>query len=307
MGRDQQATRGGHHGEEQRGEERHGEEQYRALSSRLAGTVTASRSQPPLVLLHGFTQTGRSWSPVVEALEDGLPLVLPDAPGHGGSATVRAGLWRTADLLVQTVGQPAVWAGYSMGGRTALHVALAHPDQVLGLVLVSATAGIEDARGREARVASDEALAARIEQEGTAPFLTWWLAQPLFATLPKAHDGLEDRLANTPAGLASSLRLAGAGRQEPLWERLSELRDRGLPVHLIAGELDQDYRDRAQRMAVAIGPTAALTTVAGAGHACHLERPHEVAAAIAALYARRLPVPAAHDKGQQSEGQPDRQ
>jgi 2-succinyl-6-hydroxy-2,4-cyclohexadiene-1-carboxylate synthase len=285
----------------------HGEEQYRALSFGLAGPVTGSRSQPPLVLLHGFTQTGRSWSPVVTALQDRLPLVLPDAPGHGGSATARAGLWRTADLLVQTVGQPAVWAGYSMGGRTALHVALAHPDQVLALVLISTTAGIEDASGREARVAADEALAARIEQEGTASFLSWWLAQPLFATLSKDRDGLDDRLANTPAGLASSLRLAGAGRQEPLWERLSELGDRGLPVHLIAGELDRDYCDRAQRMAVAVGPTAALTIVAGAGHACHLERPQEAAAAIAGLYARRLPVPAARDQGDRSERQPDRQ
>ncbi len=295
MGRDRQATRDG----------QHGEEQYRALSSRLAGPVAASGSQPPLVLLHGFTQTGRSWSPVVEALEERLPLVLPDAPGHGGSATVRAGLWRTADLLVQTVGQPAVWAGYSMGGRTALHVALAHPEQVLGLVLISTTAGIEDARGREARVASDEALAARIEQEGTAPFLSWWLAQPLFATLPKERGGLDDRVENTPAGLASSLLLAGTGRQEPLGDRLAELGDRGLPVHLVAGELDRDYRHRAERMAAAIGPTAALTIVAGAGHACHLERPQEAAAAIAALYARRLPMPVCHDQGGQSERQAD--
>ena len=37
-----------------------------------------------------------------------------------------------------------MWVGYSMGGRTALHVALAHPDLVEALVLISTTAGIED-------------------------------------------------------------------------------------------------------------------------------------------------------------------
>ena len=58
-------------------------------------------------------------------------------------------------------------------------------------------------------------LAERIEQEGTEPFLASWLSQPLFATLPPERAGLEERLANTPAGLASSLRLSGAGAQEP--------------------------------------------------------------------------------------------
>ncbi len=82
---------------------------------------------------------------------------------------------------------------------------------------------------------------------------------------------------NTAAGLASSLRLAGQGAQEPLWSRLAELGRRELPVLLLAGEQDSRYVDQARRMAATIGPSASVHVVAGAGHACHLERPAEVA------------------------------
>ncbi len=244
----------------------------------------------PLVLLHGFTQTGASWAPVVEALHGRFPVVLPDAPGHGGSSGVRAGLWQTADLLAAAVAGPAIWVGYSMGGRTALHLALAHPEKVAALVLVSTSAGIDDDVKRAARRTADEALARRVESEGTERFLAWWLAQPLFATLPRHSAGLEDRLTNTPEGLAASLRLAGAGAQGSLWPRLGELGRSAMPVLLLAGELDRDYRSYAERMAALIGPTAHAGTVPGAGHACHLERPREVAAAIAGFWEGVAPV-----------------
>ncbi len=238
---------------------------------------------PPLVLLHGFTQSAASWAPVVEALTGRASLVLPDAPGHGGSAQVATDLWATADLLAELVPGPAVWAGYSMGGRTALHVALAHPDRVKRLVLISAGAGIDGPAARAARRVTDEELARRIEAEGVDSFLSFWLAQPLFASLGADRAGRESRLVNTAAGLASSLRLAGAGAQEPLWHRLGELGRRRLPVLLIAGEHDARYVDQARRMAAAIGPSATLEVVAGAGHACHLERPAEVAEALIAF------------------------
>jgi 2-succinyl-6-hydroxy-2,4-cyclohexadiene-1-carboxylate synthase len=236
-----------------------------------------------LVLLHGFTQTGASWSPVARLLEDRFDMLLPDSPGHGGSSQVRAGLWETADLLAEAATGPACWAGYSMGGRMALHVALAHPEVVTSLVLVSTNPGIEDPVARRERQVADEALAARIQREGVESFLHRWLDQPLFATLSRPAAGLGERLANTAEGLASSLRLAGVGTQEPLWARLEELRTRSLPVLLITGELDQAYCRHAARMAELIGPSARSIVVDGAGHACHLEKPDEVAAAVSAF------------------------
>ena len=258
---------------------------YTVLPARTFGPARRPRA-PTLVLLHGFTQTGASWAPLAN-LFPRYRLLAPDAPGHGAASSVAADLWGTADLLAATLAaagiEQAHWAGYSMGGRMALHLALLHPGRVAKLVLISTSAGIEDPAQRKARRHADEVLAQRVERGGTQglqDFLSAWLAQPLFATLPAERSGLDQRLANTPAGLASSLRLAGAGTQEPLWGRLPELGERGVPVLLVAGELDRKYCEQAAAMAALIGASARTHVVRGAGHACHLERPEEVAAVI---------------------------
>jgi 2-succinyl-6-hydroxy-2,4-cyclohexadiene-1-carboxylate synthase len=172
-----------------------------------------------------------------------------------------------------------------MGGRMALHVALAYPDLVERLVLISATPGIKDEAERSARRQADKALAAGLQSGGLARFLSKWLAQPMFATLSPQQADLGSRMANSPAGLASSLLLAGTGAQEPLWPRLAELA--GKDVLLLSGERDEKFCDVARRMAAAMGPRARHVVVAGAGHACHLEHPREVAATIADFCAAR--------------------
>lgn len=229
-----------------------------------------------MVLLHGFTQTSRSWGPVAEALCRDHLVITPDIPGHGRSASVRVDLRAGAGRLADAIG-PADWVGYSMGGRFALHIALQRPDVVHRLVLVSTTAGMDDPAERAARRASDDTLATRIETEGVAAFVTWWLTLPLFATLPAEAAALDTRLGHDPAGLASSLRLAGTGTQEPLWDRLGELT---MPVLVVTGELDQAYTQRGRRLAAAIGPNARLVVLPGAGHACHLETPEAFLAAL---------------------------
>lgn len=226
-----------------------------------------------LALVHGFTQSGRTWGPAGEALGRRYQVVALDAPGHGRSSSVAADLPGGADLMADAVaahGGPAAWLGYSMGGRFALHVALRHPRLVEKLVLVSSTAGLDDPAERRSRRDSDEALAERIEAEGVEPFLRWWLAQPLFATLPEPLAQVETRLDGSAAGLADSLRRAGTGAQDPLWEHLAHL---DMPVLVVAGELDTKYLALADRLHGAIGTNASVAVIEGAGHACHLERP----------------------------------
>ena len=225
-----------------------------------------------LALVHGFTQSGQAWGPVGVALQPRFRLLLVDAPGHGRSAAVDTDLPGGADLMAAAVGSPASWLGYSMGGRYALHVALRHPDAVEKLVLVSATAGIDDPAERQARRRADDALAVRLEEEGLEPFLRWWLSRPLFATLPPSAAQLESRLGGQASGLANSLRRAGTGTQEPLWEQLGGLE---MPVLVIAGGLDREYAARAERLAAAIGANAEVHIIDGAGHACHLEQPEQ--------------------------------
>lgn len=247
----------------------------------------APSGQPPLALVHGFTQTGRSWGELATRLGGSRPVLLVDAPGHGGSAGVHVDLWGAGRALLETAGD-ADLLGYSMGGRMCLHAALLDPGSRRRLVLVGATAGILDEAERRRRRAEDETLAARIEEDGDAglpELVERWLAGPLFAGLTADAARREARLENTAAGLASSLRLCGTGTQEPLDARLGEL---AMPVLLVVGEQDAKFRAEAERLCVGLHH-AEVATIEGAGHACHLERPDAFVAIVEAWLAETAP------------------
>lgn len=232
---------------------------------------------PRLGLMHGFTQTRRCWGPFAQELARQFELVIVDAPGHGGSAGVVADVPIGASLLGWTVGQ-ASYLGYSMGGRHALRLAVDKPDLVERLVLIGASPGIDEDRARHDRLARDVALAEHLEQVGVDQFLTEWLEQPLFATLPPAASFVEERRTNTSQGLAASLRTAGTGAQDPLWDKLASLE---MPVLLLVGALDKRFTSVADRMREAIGVNATVHVIADAGHTVHLERPAETARVVA--------------------------
>jgi 2-succinyl-6-hydroxy-2,4-cyclohexadiene-1-carboxylate synthase len=229
-----------------------------------------------LVLLHGFTQTGRSWDSVAAELGERYRCFAPDLPGHGDAADRRPA---TFDAVTAYLGalKPSrfVLCGYSMGGRLALHAALALGSRVERLVLIGASPGIADPAERAERRRTDDVLAERIEAGGLEAFVDEWGELPLFASQPRgvAQAAREDRLRNTASGLAAALRGMGTGTMEPLWDRLGEL---PMPVTLVAGEHDAKFRAIAERMARAIEHPS-LIVIGGAGHAAHLERPGYVA------------------------------
>jgi len=198
-----------------------------------------------------------------------------DMPGHGEAADQRGDLWGAADHLIDTGGSGVV-IGYSMGGRVALHAAVARPDSVDRLVLIGVTAGIDSERERAARRDADEQIAQRIERDGVPGFVDWWLQNPLFAGLDEASAQRSDRCRNTVAGLASSLRSCGTGTQEPLWDRLGEV---DVPTLIMVGEHDAKFRALGERLAASL-PAASMEIVADAGHSVHLEQPEATADAI---------------------------
>ncbi|MBU3701670.1 MAG: alpha/beta fold hydrolase [Acidimicrobiia bacterium] len=240
----------------------------------------------PFILLHGFTQTLHAWGPFADHLADHRAdhradrrgVLGVDLPGHGDSTEVEVDLAGTAELLAASI-PPGIVVGYSMGGRVALHLTLRHPEVVTGLVLLSTTAGIDDADDRAERRADDERLADHIETVGVDTFLVEWLARPLFAGLDPDRAGLDARRANTAAGLASSLRLCGTGTQTPLWDELPRIT---CPTLVVVGARDPKFRSLGERLCHSIGAHAALTVIADAGHNAPLERPAETATAIAA-------------------------
>jgi 2-succinyl-6-hydroxy-2,4-cyclohexadiene-1-carboxylate synthase len=236
--------------------------------------------RPTVLLIHGFTQTGASWRGVIEALGERYTALAPDLRGHGSAAARRpVTVEACVTDLVAAAPERFALAGYSMGGRLALRVALAHPDRVERLVLVGTTPGIADDVERAARREADDALADELDAGlGIEAFASRWGRQPIFKGQPAevATAAHEDRLRNDPAGLAAALRGLGQGALEPLWPRLGDLR---MAVTAIAGERDGTYAKLAERMVVRI-PRARALIVPGAGHAVQLEAPGIVAAAL---------------------------
>jgi 2-succinyl-6-hydroxy-2,4-cyclohexadiene-1-carboxylate synthase len=233
----------------------------------------AGSGQPRLVLVHGFTQTGRSWRRVLPELSVDHEVAVVDAPGHGDSSPAVNDLWTGARDIVEAAGD-GVYVGYSMGARYALAAALCRPDAVRGLILLGANPGIEDDAERADRARHDAELAAGVERDGVSAFVESWLDQPLFATLPHDAADVEDRRRNSALGLASSLRHAGTGVQDVLWDRVRDIR---VPVLVLAGEADAKFRMIGERLAAAVGAGATYAVVPGAGHAAHLEKPDDFA------------------------------
>lgn len=235
-----------------------------------------------IVLLHGFGGTRRAWDGVLAHLpvERYRPLAL-ELPGHGEEADASRPI--TFDGCVESVlarsPERFVLAGYSMGGRIALHVALDAPERVERLVLVGVTAGIEDKQERQRRRDSDHALADDLERGSFERFIERWRAQPLFEGEPAQVSALAraDQRRNRPDALAAVLRGIGTGEMRPLWDRLGEL---PMPVTVVAGARDLKFQQAGRRMAELI-PRAELRVVPGAHH-LPLENPTAVAEALRA-------------------------
>jgi 2-succinyl-6-hydroxy-2,4-cyclohexadiene-1-carboxylate synthase len=234
---------------------------------------------PALVLLHGFTHTGASWDPVLAALGESYRALAPDIRGHGVASTCEpVTLDRVLADLDSLAGESFTLAGYSMGGRIALHAALAFKERVKRLVLISASPGIEDDAERALRAVADEQLAAVLERITIEEFIARWEANPVLARQPSrvVAELRADRLRNHPEGLARALRGLGTGALPSLWHRLGEL---SMPVLVLAGERDRKFATIAEQMSSSI-PNVELEIVSGAGHALHLERPDRVAELI---------------------------
>jgi pimeloyl-ACP methyl ester carboxylesterase len=101
--------------------------------------------KPPLVLLHGLTGSGACWTPLARSLETDFDVVMPDARGHGRSATPSGGYTYeelAADVLAVMRDlhlAPAIVLGHSMGGMTAAVAASRAGPAVRAVVLADPT------------------------------------------------------------------------------------------------------------------------------------------------------------------------
>jgi 2-succinyl-6-hydroxy-2,4-cyclohexadiene-1-carboxylate synthase len=249
-------------------------------------------SDDPLVLLHGFTGTHRTWDRLGERLGKKNFLILPDLPGHGRSGVspsrAEMGIGSTSDAVAEVMGlamggrqqqgRKAALLGYSLGGRVALDLACRHQELLSCLVLEGASPGIGRDAEREERRARDDELADEIELRGVEWLVDHWQETPLFVTqkeLPsQAFEAVRrDRLSNSARGIAMSLRGAGTGEMVPLWGKIEDLR---IPVLLVVGKRDPKYAEIGEAMHLKI-PGSVVAEVDGAGHCVHVEKPEEFA------------------------------
>lgn len=232
------------------------------------------------LLLHGFMGSGADWAGVRAQLRIEGPFLTPDLPGHGEAVELEPeaySLDSAVDALADLLDGPAVVAGYSMGARVALHLAVRHPDRVGALVLVSGSPGLRTDDERAARRQLDARRAAEITDDFAA-FLDAWYRAPLWSGLSDALRVwlLTWRLENDPAELAKALDGMGVGQQPSYWDALADLH---CPVWALAGVRDDKYLQLLKEMAEA-GPVQPVV-VPDAGHALLVEAPEAVADAIA--------------------------
>ena len=111
----------------------------------------AGGSGPPLLLLHGYTQTNVMWHRVAPALAKRFSLIIVDLPGYGWSAVPQAdqthapydkrSMAKAMIEVMEKLGHVrSRIAGHDRGGRVAYRLALDHPgrvEQMLSLIHIS--------------------------------------------------------------------------------------------------------------------------------------------------------------------------
>src|SRR6476619_4909047 len=110
-------------------------------SARLPVTEQGDADGAPLVLLHGYSDSGRSFEPVLAELPASIRALAVTLRGHGDAPKPDGG-YDVAQLAADVVPvldragiERAVVAGHSMGSVVAARVAIDAPERVAGLVL----------------------------------------------------------------------------------------------------------------------------------------------------------------------------
>ena len=139
----------------------------------------------PIVALHGFTGQGADFEPLRATLPTGTNLSAPDLPGHGSKSLLRDlpaySLPSHLAIISEAATAPQITLiGYSMGGRLALHWAIAHPERIRRLILIGASPGLATPEERDERRLSDATLAEFIRTRGLDAFFKYWHNQTFF-------------------------------------------------------------------------------------------------------------------------------
>jgi pimeloyl-ACP methyl ester carboxylesterase len=237
----------------------------------------------PVVLLHGVTDSWRSFERVLPRLPADLHALAISARGHGDSSRPEHGyglsdMSRDLDAFMDAVGlPPAVIVGHSMGAMVAQRFVAAHPHRVRGLVLMGAFATLfEDPGLTDFYRSAIAPLADPID----AAFAREWQVSTL--ARPMAREHLDTAVSET-------LKVPARVWHEAFRRFLetpdftSELARLSVPCLIVWGNRDTyALRDSQDRLLTAI-PGARLLVYEGGGHSFHWEDPDRFAADLIAF------------------------
>ncbi|GAB2594326.1 alpha/beta hydrolase [Ramlibacter solisilvae] len=249
---------------------------------RLPGGITIEcaeqgrRGGPALLMLHGITDTWRSFEPVLPLLPADWHVISMTQRGHGGSSV--AASYRTRDFaadaasLIATLGLKQVLVvGHSMGAVNALRMAIDQPARVRGVVAAGAFASFSDKPDFVDFVRSQiMTLGERVPRALAESFQRDTVAGPV---APGLMDTMVEECLRTPA---ATWRGAFAALLEDDFS--AELHAVEVPVLLPWGEADAFSPESDQQRLERQLPRATRAVYAGVGHALHWEQPRRFAA-----------------------------
>lgn len=241
-----------------------------------------SASSNYIILLHGFTGSAEDWNFLTSDLNPDFNIIAIDLIGHGKSSSPLTPDFYSSNEISNQIYhiinffklKKIILLGYSMGGRAALSFAVKFPKIVNGLILESATAGIENDILRNERKKEDARLSEYILNNHLEKFIDYWMNLDLFSTqksLPAEKLKLirEQKLKNNKIGLSNSLKEFSTGKMIPLFDQLKNLYVKTL---LINGEFDKKYTEINFQLE-SLFPNAKHVIIKDAGHNTHLEQP----------------------------------
>ncbi|MGI5130346.1 alpha/beta fold hydrolase [Pseudonocardia sp. CA-107938] len=237
---------------------------------------------PPVVFLHGGAMDRRMWDPQL-ALADRCTVVRLDARGHGGSSTPVAPFRHYDDVaavLRELALGPAVLVGLSMGGATALDVAIAHPGLVRAVVALGTGASSASADGHlfrdpwmQDRLAALAAAAAAFDaQAWTATFLEIGLVGP-YRALDDVDPDVVARCRDMIAHTITTHVVHGGPPPSSLPDAATRAAGITAPVLGVTGAIDAPDHVRMVRELVETVPHGQLAVVENAAHMANLEQP----------------------------------
>lgn len=234
----------------------------------------------PILALHGNLGSTADWNRVEVA---GLKAVDLWAHSEKGFHEIAAAL---AGPLSEGMKKP-ILAGYSLGGRLALHALAAYPDRWCGAVIISAHPGLCCVEDRLARRSSDAVWAQWARELSWTEFLDRWNDQPLFEEPPGELLQRQQELESRREAVAEAFENWSLGRKENLRSSLGKFVG---PIVWLTGGKDVRFGRIGDEMA-GIHRSIRHIVVPECGHRVLEACPERVADALRALAgSRQLPL-----------------